>query len=60
MGGSPLRLSDIPIQPLGSANKLSLYFRVPPDTKLRGLMLSTSSEDRIVNTIGLTVPRMNQ
>lgn len=60
MGGSPLRLSDIPIQSLGGASKLSLYFRVPPDTKLKGLMLSTSSEDRVVNTVGLTVPRANQ
>ncbi len=57
MGGKPLSLKDIPIQPLGSGKKLTLHFRVPAETVLKGLVLVTGKEDRIVNTISLTVPK---
>jgi hypothetical protein len=59
MGGKPLSLKDIPIQPLGSGKKLTLHFRVPAETVLKGLVLVTGKEDRIVNTISLTVPKDN-
>ena len=59
MGGKPLALKDIPIQPLGSGKTLTLHFRVPAETVLKGLVLVTGKEDRIVNTISLTAPKEN-
>jgi hypothetical protein len=59
MGGKPLTLKDIPIQPLGSGKKLMLHFRVPSETVLKGLVLVTGKEDRLVNTITLTAPKDN-
>lgn len=56
MAGKPLTLKDIPIQPLGSAKKLVLYFRVPPGTKLKGLALSSPKEERLVNTLTISTP----
>jgi len=56
MGGKPLRLRDIPIQPLGSGKKLYLHFRVPGGVNVRSLVLAASSGDRVVNTINLAVP----
>ncbi|MFO0963251.1 MAG: hypothetical protein U0625_10150 [Phycisphaerales bacterium] len=58
MGGRPLTLKDIPIQPLGTAKQLALYFRVPPGVKLTGLALCTPGEDRVVNTLSLVVPKL--
>jgi hypothetical protein len=57
MGGKPLTLKDIPIQPLGSGKKLMLHFRLPAETALKGLILTTGKEDRLVNTITLTSPK---
>ncbi|NBX32534.1 MAG: hypothetical protein EBR07_07340, partial [Planctomycetes bacterium] len=57
MGGKPLTLKDIPIQPLGSGKKLMLHFRLPSSTVLKGLVLVTGKEDRLVNTITLTAPK---
>jgi hypothetical protein len=57
MGGKPLTLKDIPIQPLGSGKKLMLHFRLPSETVLKGLVLVTGKEDRLVNTITLTAPK---
>jgi hypothetical protein len=59
MGGKPLTLKDIPIQPLGSGKKLVLHFRLPAETVLKGLVLTTGKEDRLVNTITLTAPKDN-
>jgi hypothetical protein len=59
MGGKPLTLKDIPIQPLGSGKKLMLHFRLPAETVLKGLVLTTGKEDRLVNTITLTAPKDN-
>jgi hypothetical protein len=59
MGGKPLTLKDIPIQPLGSGKKLTLYFRVPDSTPLTGLVLVTPKGDRIVNTISVSAPKEN-
>jgi hypothetical protein len=59
MGGKPLTLKDIPIQPLGSGKKLMLHFRLPAETVLKGLVLVTGKEDRLVNTITLTAPKDN-
>jgi hypothetical protein len=59
MGGKPLTLKDIPIQPLGSGKKLTLHFRLPAETVLKGLVLVTGKEDRLVNTITLTAPKDN-
>jgi hypothetical protein len=57
MGGKPLRIRDIPIQPLGSGKKLFLHFRVPSGANIRGLMLVSPSGDRVVNDISVTVPK---
>ena len=59
MGGKPLALKDIPIQPLGSGKKLTLHFRVPAETALKGLVLVTGKEDRLVNTISVSAPKDN-
>jgi hypothetical protein len=59
VGGNPLTLKDIPIQPLGSSKKLMLHFRLPSETVLKGLVLVTGKEDRLVNTITLTTPKDN-
>ncbi|MFM8642683.1 MAG: CvpA family protein [Phycisphaerales bacterium] len=57
MGGRPLTLRDIPVQPMGSDKKLALHFRVPADVQIVGLVLSTPKEDRIVNTMNQKVPK---
>ena len=57
MAGKPLRIKDIPIQPLGSGKKLFLHFRVPSGANIRGLMLVTPSGNRVVNDMSLTVPK---
>ena len=59
MGGRPLRLRDIPIQPLGGGKKLRLYFRVPTLASIKALALVSSSGERVVNTMNLTVPKEN-
>jgi hypothetical protein len=59
MGGKPLSLKDIPIQPLGSGKKLTLHFRVPAETALKALVLVTGKEDRVVNTISVSAPKDN-
>ena len=59
MGGKPLSLKDIPIQPLGSGKKLTLHFRVPAETALKALVLVTGKEDRVVNTISISAPKDN-
>jgi hypothetical protein len=59
MRGRPLTLKDIPIQAVGSGKKLSLHFRVPTKTKIVGLVLATSAEDRVVNTATITSPDEN-
>jgi hypothetical protein len=59
MGGRPLRLRDIPIQPLGGGKKLRLYFRVPALASIKALALVSSSGERVVNTMNLTVPKEN-
>jgi hypothetical protein len=57
MGGRPLSLRDIPVQPIGSDKKLTLHFRVPADVQIVGLVLSTPKEDRVVNTMNQKVPK---
>jgi hypothetical protein len=57
MGGRPLTLRDIPVQPMGSDKKLALHFRVPADVQIVGLVLSTPKEDRVVNTMNQKVPK---
>lgn len=59
MGGRPLTLKDIPIQPLGSGKKLALHFRVPAETELVGLVITDGREDRVVNAISLSAPKDN-
>ena len=59
MRGRPLTLKDIPIQAVGSGKKLALHFRVPAKTKIVGLVLATSGEDRLVNTSTVTSPEEN-
>jgi hypothetical protein len=57
MGGKPLTLKDIPIQPLGSGKTLMLHFRLPAETVLKGLILTNGKEDRLVNTITVSSPK---
>jgi hypothetical protein len=57
MGGRPLRLRDIPIQPLGGGKKLRLYFRVPALAAIKALVLVSPSGERVVNTMNLAVPK---
>jgi hypothetical protein len=56
-GGSPLTLRNVPVQAIGSSNKLTLYFRVPPELQVVGLVLATGKEDRVVNTMSVTSPK---
>lgn len=50
-GGSPIPLRALPVQSLGGTTTLLLYFRVPTETDIVGLVLATGSEDRLVNTM---------
>jgi hypothetical protein len=56
-GGAPLALKGIPVQAIGSSNQLFLYFRVPADTDIVGLVLATGKEDRLVNRINARSPK---
>jgi hypothetical protein len=56
-GGSPIALRNIPVQSVGSNTQLTLYFRVPAETRLVGLVLSTPKEDRLVSTMSVTSPK---
>jgi hypothetical protein len=56
-GGSPLTVRNVPVQAIGGSNKLTLYFRVPADLQIVGLVLATGKEDRVVNTMSVTSPK---
>jgi hypothetical protein len=56
-GGSPIALRNIPVQSVGGNTKLTLYFRVPAETRIVGLVLSTPKEDRLVNTMSVSSPK---
>ena len=59
-GGSPIPVKSIPIQSLGGTTSLTLYFRVPAETQLTGLVLATGKEDRLVNTLRVTAPKKEE
>jgi hypothetical protein len=48
---------NVPVQAIGGSNKLTLYFRVPADLQIVGLVLATGKEDRVVNTMSVTSPK---
>jgi len=56
-GGSPIPLRGLPVQSLGGSTSLVLYFRVPAETQVAGLVVSTGAEDRLVNVIKATAPK---
>jgi hypothetical protein len=57
-GGAALTLKGIPVQAIGSASQLTLYFRVPAETEFVGLVLATGKEDRLVNKMSATSPKI--